>query len=94
MITKEQAIALRHGATLYQTHHHPLAMQYVSSLGFNAMCPSDTPTPLAKPIKWRVNGKIKTWKREPERFQLPIKHGLYSYAYLTNENAHLFQLID
>lgn len=43
-----------------------------------------------KPIKWRVNGKCKTWKRNPERFQLPIKHGLYSYGYITNENAHLF----
>jgi len=43
---------------------------------------------------WKINGKIKLWKRSPERFQLPLKHGLYDYAYLTNENAHLFQLID
>ena len=51
----------------------------------------DLPTTTdCKPIRWRVNGKCKTWKRNPERFQLPIKHGLYSYGYLTNENAHLF----
>ena len=43
-----------------------------------------------KPVRWRANGKCKTWKRNPERFQLPIKHGLYNYAYITNENAHLF----
>ena len=43
-----------------------------------------------KPIRWRANGKCKTWKRNPERFQLPIKHGLYSYGYITEENAHLF----
>jgi hypothetical protein len=45
---------------------------------------------LTKPNKWRANGKCKTWKRQPERFQLPIKHGLYDYAYITNDNAHLF----
>lgn len=43
-----------------------------------------------KPVRWRANGKCKTWKRNPERFQLPIKHGLYSYGYITEENAHLF----
>lgn len=46
---------------------------------------------LPKPINWRANGKCKTWKRTPERFQLPIKHGLYNYGYITNENAHLFE---
>lgn len=45
---------------------------------------------LDKPARWRANGKCKTWKRDPARFQLPIKHGLYSYGYITNENAHLF----
>lgn len=43
-----------------------------------------------KPIRWRANGKCKTWKRDTARFQLPIKHGLYSYGYITEENAHLF----
>lgn len=47
---------------------------------------------LDKPINWRANGKCKTWKRSPERFQLPIKHGLYSYGYITNDNAHLFEV--
>jgi len=42
--------------------------------------------------QWRVNGKIKLWKRDPERFQLPIRHGLYNYGYLTNDNCHLFTL--
>lgn len=44
--------------------------------------------------KWRANGKCKTWKRNPERFQLPIKHGLYSYGYITEENAHLFEVAE
>ena len=33
--------------------------------------------------RWRVNGKPKTWKRSPERVQVPLKHGLYTYDYLT-----------
>jgi hypothetical protein len=47
---------------------------------------------LAKQYTWRANGKCKTWKRDPTRFQLPIKYGLYTYGYITNENAHLFTL--
>lgn len=39
-------------------------------------------------LRARVNGKCKTWKREPERFQLPIKHGLRNCGYLADVNAH------
>lgn len=46
-----------------------------------------------KSIKWRANGKCKIWKTRPDEFKLPIKHGLYSHWYLTNENAHLFEVI-
>lgn len=31
---------------------------------------------------WRRNGKTKTWKRQPTRFQIPVKYGLYRYGYL------------
>lgn len=43
-----------------------------------------------KTSNWRANGKCKTWVTRPDEFKLPIKHGLYNYGYLTNENAHLF----
>lgn len=33
--------------------------------------------------RWRANGQLKTWKRNPDRFVLPIKHGLYNYHRLT-----------
>ena len=52
---------------------------------------------LAKPALWRVNGAVKLWKREPLRFQCPIKHGLYSYWYLDNINlayCDLTQLLE
>lgn len=41
------------------------------------------------PQRWRVNGKPKTWKRDPARVRVPIKHGLYSYDYLTEGELHL-----
>ena len=50
-----------------------------------------TSAPIDKPINWRANGKLKTWKRAPTRFKLPIKHGLYSYAYIDETNCHLFE---
>ena len=37
------------------------------------------------PQRWRVNGQPKTWKRDPNRIQVPLKHGLYAYGYLTND---------
>jgi hypothetical protein len=44
--------------------------------------------------RWRVNGKVKTWKTQPERVQVPIKHGLYSYDYLTENELHLVSLTE
>lgn len=46
----------------------------------------------SKTRRWRANGKCKTWKTRPDEFKLPIKHGLWTYSYLTHENAHLFEL--
>ena len=41
---------------------------------------------------WRANGKCKTWKRDATRFKLPIKHGLYTFGYITESNCHLFNI--
>jgi hypothetical protein len=38
------------------------------------------------PLRARINGKCKLWKRSPERFEIPIKHGLYDSGYLTETN--------
>lgn len=35
--------------------------------------------------RWRVNGKVKRWKRDPDRVLIPVKYGLYGYARLDNE---------
>lgn len=39
-------------------------------------------------LRVRVNGYCKTWKRSPERFRLPIKHGLRDCSYITEQDAH------
>ncbi len=33
-------------------------------------------------IRWKVNGKVKLWKRSPKRIQIPVKHGLHDYGYI------------
>ena len=36
------------------------------------------------PIRFKVNGMPKLWKRNWSRVRVPLKHGLYNYGYLTN----------
>jgi hypothetical protein len=36
--------------------------------------------------RWKVNGKVQTWKTDPSRIRIPLKHGLYSYAALITED--------
>lgn len=43
-------------------------------------------------FNWRVNGKVKTWKRSPHKVQVPLKYGLYDYDYLTESNLTIFHL--
>lgn len=42
--------------------------------------------------KWRVNGNVKRWKRQPDRIQIPIKFGIYNFGYITNHNINLFEV--
>jgi len=44
--------------------------------------------------KWRVTGKPKTWKREPERVKVPVKHGLWDYDYVTEKDLQLVALVE
>jgi len=44
--------------------------------------------------RWRVSGKVKTWKRSPDRVQVPLKHGLYAYDYLTENELDKVHLAD
>lgn len=42
--------------------------------------------------RWRVTGKVKTWKRNPNRVQVPIKHGLYTFDYITEYSCKYLTL--
>lgn len=39
------------------------------------------------PLKCRVTGKCKTWKTKPDKFKLPVKHGMRQSFYIENVNA-------
>ena len=39
------------------------------------------------PIEVRRNGATKYWKREPSKFRVPVKFGLYDCFYVDNSNA-------
>jgi len=45
-----------------------------------------------EPSKVRVNGKVKLWKRNPNRIQVPLKYGLRDCFYLTEDNLNNFFL--
>ena len=45
-----------------------------------------------EPQRCRVNGKCKTWKTRPDEFRLPVKHGLRMCFYITQDNAHLWDV--
>ena len=42
--------------------------------------------------RWRVNGKVQTWKRDESRIRVPIKHGLYAYDALTESELNFVHL--
>lgn len=38
--------------------------------------------------RWYVSGAVKTWKRDPDRIRVPLKHGLYTYGALETHDFH------
>src|ERR1700687_84261 len=39
-----------------------------------------------KIFTWRRNGKTQTWVRNPEKFQIPVKFGMYLHGYITEHD--------
>ena len=57
--------------------------------------PEDGPRggkPAAQITEVRASGKCKTWKRDLNRFHLPIKYGLYESHYIDQDNAHEYHV--
>jgi hypothetical protein len=42
------------------------------------------------PMRFKVNGAPKTWKKDPSRIRVPLKRGLYEFGYLDNGNNNEF----
>lgn len=62
----------------------PITLQQAKQLTFGDYIYSNhfTYADNCTPKRWRVNGQVKTWKRDPDRIQIPVKYGLYDHAYL------------
>ncbi len=44
-------------------------------------------------LRARQNGKLKLWKTRPTEFHLPCKHGLKTCFYITQDNAHEWEIV-
>lgn len=65
----------------------PLTIEQAKSLTYrNILCMNDNKNADGTCVRWRVNGAIKTWKTMPGRFQIPVKHGLRDFGYVTEKN--------
>lgn len=47
---------------------------------------------LGRPVQCRVNGKVKTWATRPGSFRMPVKHGLRTCFYITEDNAKYWEV--
>lgn len=53
--------------------------------------------PACTPVRqerWRRNGATKTWKTREGEFRVPVKFGLRSYSYITQDNASEFHVAE
>ena len=46
------------------------------------------------PMRARVNGKLRTWKRQPGYFELPMKHGLRNCFYIAPDNVRYWYVTE
>lgn len=46
------------------------------------------------PQRFRINGRVKRWKRTPDKISVPIKRGLWEFSYLTNADLDDFTLTE
>ena len=46
------------------------------------------------PLRFRVSGKPKTWKKSPEKVRVPIKHWLYHHDAIDELNLFFLSLTE
>lgn len=44
-------------------------------------------------LRCKRNGKTKIWKTRPNEFKIPVKHGLYNYFYIDQNNCHEWNVV-
>ena len=42
--------------------------------------------------RWYVNGKVRTWKKDATRIEIPVKHGLYAYGTIVGSDLKHFEV--
>jgi len=63
----------------------PITLKQAKELNYGDMLHHDSMTNSdGSPLRFRVNGKPKTWKRDVDRIKVPVKRGLYEYGEITN----------
>ena len=67
------------------THNEAISLQYGQHV--NVIANNGT----LRQVK--VNGKPRTWKRQPTRFELPCKYGLYEYFTLNQDELHRLVIV-
>lgn len=45
-------------------------------------------------LRARVNGKPRLWKRQPDYFEMPMKHGLKHFFYITPHNIDEWEIAE
>lgn len=90
MVTLEQLQALESAGRLWgaEIHYNGMAGSYRAPR--QAAC-TRTVGPRGgiteKVTRVRPSGGLQTWKRDPERFRLPVKYGLRESSAITQDNA-------
>ena len=41
-------------------------------------------------MRFKVNGKVKTWKRSTKKVKVPLKRGMYEFGYMDEDNLSEF----
>lgn len=44
------------------------------------------------PARYKVSGAPKTWKRQPNRVEIPVKWGIYGYGYVDEHDLENLSL--
>lgn len=83
-LTKEEENKMKHTPiTLEQAK----TLRYRQILAMNDQFNADRTC-----VRWRVNGAVKTWKTRPNEFRIPVKHGMYDFDYVDQDNIGMFHI--